>query len=83
MIEHNGIKVGCLGVVEKDWIDTLGTIEPEDVIYEDMFDSAKKLANELKADGADIVSTPIERRLSRSGLRGGRVVSPAGSGRHP
>jgi hypothetical protein len=32
MLQHpSGISIGLMGIVEGDWVETLSTIEPEDV----------------------------------------------------
>jgi len=35
IVEKNGVKFLILGLVEKEWIDTLSTIEPSDIDFED------------------------------------------------
>ncbi|KAL4234758.1 hypothetical protein ACF0H5_006400 [Mactra antiquata] len=55
MIDWHGTKVGLMGLVEEEWIDTLSTIDPEDIIFEDFVEVGNKLATELKEEGADIV----------------------------
>lgn len=48
MIEHQGIKVGVVGLVESDWIECLSTVEPEDVEFIDPVEEGRKLAKELR-----------------------------------
>lgn len=43
-----GRKVGLIGLVEKEWLDTLSTINPEEVTYTDFVDAGTMLARELK-----------------------------------
>ena len=38
--------------------------EPEDIIYADMFETARRLAIELRADGADIVLAVTHNRMA-------------------
>lgn len=33
VILHNGIKIGIIGLVEKEWLDTLPTIDPKEASY--------------------------------------------------
>ena len=43
-------------MVEKEWLDTLATINPNEVIYEDFVDVGNHLAKKLKDElGCDIV----------------------------
>ncbi len=37
-----------MGLVEKEWIDTLNMIEPHEIIYESFIDVGRNLASELK-----------------------------------
>ncbi|XP_029639791.1 5'-nucleotidase isoform X1 [Octopus sinensis] len=55
MLEWNGKKIGLIGLVEKEWIATLGTLDPEDVTFQDFVAVGSKIGKELKDDGADIV----------------------------
>ncbi|KAK3597557.1 hypothetical protein CHS0354_018152 [Potamilus streckersoni] len=72
IIEWNGIKIGLLGLVEEEWIATLATLDPEDVTFRDFVDEGRRLAKELKEDGADLVIAlthmrwPNDRRLAES-----------------
>lgn len=50
-----GWKVGLLGVVEEEWIATLATIDSQDVEYVSFQEEARRLANALREQGADIV----------------------------
>ena len=44
----NYVQVGIIGLVEWEWLVTLATLEPEDVIYTDFVKAAKRLVPELK-----------------------------------
>ena len=35
VIEWEGVKVGVMGLVEREWLETLATVEMEQVEYED------------------------------------------------
>lgn len=48
IITHNNIKIGFMGLVEKEWLDTLPTIDPKEVSYTDFIKISKKLATQLR-----------------------------------
>ncbi len=50
IIEQNGMKIGLVGLVEKEWIATLSTINYDEIIYEDYVSVGKTLAIELKKE---------------------------------
>ena len=39
IIEWGGRKIGLIGLVEREWLDTLATINPEEVDYTDYVDA--------------------------------------------
>ena len=47
VMEKKGIRYGFLGVVEKDWLETLGAMEPDTIEYIDLVDEARRLAKQL------------------------------------
>lgn len=56
MMDFHGRKVGLIGLVEKEWLVTLATVEPDEVEYEDFCPCAQRLAKQLKEkEGAEIV----------------------------
>jgi len=55
IIDHGGWKIGLLGLIEWEWILTLRTLEPDDIDFEDFVAAGDRLAEELIADGADLV----------------------------
>eukprot|EP00775_Hariotina_reticulata_P012277 gene12277-12413_t len=55
MLQHNGVSVGLVGLVEGDWVETLATVEPDEVDYLDFVKEGRRLALELKAAGAEVV----------------------------
>ena len=55
MYNYHGHKIGLIGLVEEEWLTTLTTIEPDDVDYRDFVTEGRKLACELRADGAEMV----------------------------
>ena len=51
-----GRKIGLIGLVEKEWLDTLATINPEEVTYTDYVTAGTMLAKELKEQkGCEVV----------------------------
>ncbi|XP_041969066.1 snake venom 5'-nucleotidase isoform X2 [Aricia agestis] len=51
----NGHKIGLIGLVEQEWLDTLATINPEEVTFIDFLQAADKLAGQLKQEGCEYV----------------------------
>ena len=43
VIEWQGMKIGMMGLVEKEWLETLATIEMDEVIFEDYVTVAKRI----------------------------------------
>uniref|UniRef100_F6SKP5 5'-Nucleotidase C-terminal domain-containing protein n=3 Tax=Ciona intestinalis TaxID=7719 RepID=F6SKP5_CIOIN len=52
---NNGLKIGLLGLVEEEWLDTLATVNREDLEFQDYVERGREVAAELRADGADLV----------------------------
>lgn len=61
----NGIKVGLIGLVEKEWTEKLDNSLPSNVEFHDMEDVAKELAPQLREQGADIVIALTHARQAR------------------
>ncbi|PVD21258.1 hypothetical protein C0Q70_19429 [Pomacea canaliculata] len=55
VLQHNGIKLGIIGLVEEEWIATLSTVDSDDITFLDFVDEGRRLACNLKEQGADIV----------------------------
>ncbi|XP_012639516.1 snake venom 5'-nucleotidase-like [Microcebus murinus] len=55
IVSWNNIKIGLMGLVEEDWLDTLATVNKSHVNYKDYVEVANKIAVELKEEGADLV----------------------------
>lgn len=53
-IDWNGIKVGLIGLAEKEWLDTINQIYTY-AKFLDFVEEGKKLSKELKDAGADII----------------------------
>lgn len=52
---NSGLKIGIIGLVEEEWLDTLSSIEKSDLIYTDYVDSARRLSKELKEQGVQFI----------------------------
>jgi len=64
ILDFHGRKIGLLGLVEKEWLVTLATIEPEDINYEDFCPCAQRLARQMKErQGAEIVIALTHMRM--------------------
>lgn len=55
ILNHNGLKVGIMGLVEKEWLDTLPTIDPNEVFYIDYVKAGNQLCDDLLKEGCDII----------------------------
>ena len=55
IVEHEGWKLGFMGLIEQEWLATLATIEPEEVHYRDFVEVAHELCKELRSKGCDLV----------------------------
>ncbi|KAK3086654.1 hypothetical protein FSP39_021442 [Pinctada imbricata] len=71
MVEWSGYKIGLMGLVEEEWIETLATLDPEDVTFQDYVVKGTEIAKQLRDEGADIVIAlthmrwPNDRRLAK------------------
>lgn len=54
LLESNGVKIGVIGLVEREWLDTINTLPPN-LQYTDAVETAKELVPRLRADGAEII----------------------------
>ncbi|KAK1989907.1 5'-nucleotidase domain-containing protein [Colletotrichum falcatum] len=50
----NGIKIGLVGLGEREWLETINSLPPN-IIYKSASETAKELVPQLRAQGADIV----------------------------
>ena len=48
VLDWKGTKVGLMGLVEWEWLDTLANLGQEDVVFTDFVDVALELVKELK-----------------------------------
>lgn len=69
---HNQTTIGLIGLVEKEWLETLPTIDPKEVTYIDFVKAGNKLAEELRNEGCEIVialthmRTPNDKNLAQN-----------------
>jgi len=56
IIEWQGVRVGLMGLVERDWLLTIPSIEADkDIVFLDFVEEGRRLAAELKSQGAEII----------------------------
>ena len=55
IIEHEGVKIGLMGLIEEEWLATLATISRDEVNYIDYVEVGRRLNTELRAQGVDMV----------------------------
>ena len=55
LLEHNGVKVGLIGLIEREWLACLSTIDEEELEYRDFVDIGRELCAELRGRGAEVV----------------------------
>lgn len=63
IIKHNNIKIGFMGLVEKEWLDTLPTIDPKEVTYTDFTTISKKLAIQLQNEVSETTKLELNLKL--------------------
>lgn len=57
----NGIKVGVIGLAEREWLDTINSLPP-DIIYKSASETAKELVPGLREQGAEFVIAVTHQR---------------------
>ncbi|KAK4202335.1 putative 5'-nucleotidase precursor [Triangularia verruculosa] len=73
----NGIKIGLIGLGEREWLDTINSLPPG-IIYRSASEVARELVPELKEQGADVIIAlthqrePNDNKLARN-LGGGMI----------
>lgn len=71
LTSSNGIKIGLIGLGEREWLETINSLPP-DLIYKSASETAKALVPELRAQGAEIViclshmRQPNDEKLARN-----------------
>lgn len=82
LFDWEGVKVGMLGLVERDWMCALGSVEEDSIEFEEYVDACKRIAPELRRQGAQIVIAMTHMRmpndLSLAKLCGGLDVGDSG-----
>lgn len=73
IVEWSGYKVGIMGLVEEEWIETLATLDPEDVTYLDFVSKGNELCQSLKEKGADLIIALTHMRWPNDRLLAERV----------
>ncbi|KAL1465097.1 hypothetical protein WDU94_004691 [Cyamophila willieti] len=69
-IQWGGKKVGLMGLVEQEWLETLASVDPEEITYLDYCEVGHKLGAQLRNEGCDYVialthmRTPNDIRLA-------------------
>ncbi|PVH74110.1 5'-nucleotidase [Cadophora sp. DSE1049] len=61
LTSSNGIKIGVIGLVEREWLDTINSLPP-DLVYKSVSATAKELVPGLRAQGAEIVIAVTHQR---------------------
>jgi 5'-nucleotidase len=54
LTSSNGIKIGLIGLAEREWLDTINSLPPN-LIYKSASATAKELVPKLRDEGAEIV----------------------------
>lgn len=57
----NGIKIGVIGLAEREWLDTINSLPPN-LIYKSASKTAKELIPGLKEQGAEIIVAVTHQR---------------------
>uniref|UniRef100_A0A1A9X3Q6 5'-Nucleotidase C-terminal domain-containing protein n=1 Tax=Glossina brevipalpis TaxID=37001 RepID=A0A1A9X3Q6_9MUSC len=52
---HNHLSIGLIGLVEKEWLETLPMIDPKEVTFIDYVEAGIKLAAELRNEGCEVI----------------------------
>ncbi|GLC44409.1 hypothetical protein PLESTB_000472700 [Pleodorina starrii] len=53
--DWNGIKVGIVGLVEEEWLETLGAVNVDEMVYKDFIEVGREAARRMKAKGAELL----------------------------
>lgn len=61
LTSSNGIKVGVIGLAEREWLDTINSLPP-DIIYKSASATAKELIPGLREQGAEIIVAVTHQR---------------------
>ncbi|XP_059471868.1 snake venom 5'-nucleotidase isoform X2 [Neocloeon triangulifer] len=55
VVQWGGHKIGLIGLVEREWLDTLASINTDEVTFINYIEAGKKLAQQLKEEGCEYV----------------------------
>ncbi|KAL1115309.1 hypothetical protein AAG570_007340 [Ranatra chinensis] len=55
VVDWAGKRIGLVGLVEQEWLETLATINPSEVTFIDFVEAGRKLGAQLKQEGCDYV----------------------------
>ncbi|PGG95280.1 hypothetical protein AJ79_10146 [Helicocarpus griseus UAMH5409] len=61
MLQANGVKVGVIGLGEREWLDTVNVLPPG-IIYKSATETAKELIPVLRAQGAQLIVAVTHQR---------------------
>lgn len=76
LTSSNGLKIGVIGLVEREWLETINSLPP-DLIYKSVSATAAEIAPQLRAQGADMVVALTHQREPNDLKLASRV--PAGT----
>jgi 2',3'-cyclic-nucleotide 2'-phosphodiesterase (5'-nucleotidase family) len=54
LTSSNGIKIGVIGLVEREWLETINSLPP-DLVYKSVSATAKELVPKLREQGAEMI----------------------------
>lgn len=55
ILPWNGLKLGIIGLIEEEWLDTLTTVDKCELCFQDYVTRGNELACDLKERGADLI----------------------------
>ncbi|XP_045472660.1 mannosylglucosyl-3-phosphoglycerate phosphatase isoform X3 [Harmonia axyridis] len=55
VVHWAGHRIGLIGLVEKEWLETLATINPDETTFFDFCEAGQKLGNQLREEGCDYI----------------------------
>ena len=58
-------KIGYVGVIESEWTETLGCVDPDDVIFEEQLQCLERLCPKMRSEGASIIICVSHQRVPR------------------
>jgi 5'-nucleotidase len=63
ILDHNGIKIGIIGLAEEEWLDAIISLEEDDYIFEDFVKSGRKWCKKLREEGCELIIALTHMRL--------------------